>query len=97
MTLYNALLGPMIRTIIPHGNPARAERDYHFIESTHGHTTIMAKTEQIDAAARGILNVSAHAGAWQSGVPTQFRSRGTNPARQRLQTSEGMFKQKELS
>ena len=43
------------------------------INSTHGHTMIMAKTVQIDAAARGILKVSAHANALQSGVPTQFR------------------------
>jgi hypothetical protein len=62
----------------------------------HGHTAIMAKTDQIDAAARGILNVSAHADALQSGVPTQFRSRILFLAQQSLQTREGMFKQKEL-
>src|ERR1035441_8467222 len=33
----------------------------------------MAKTEQIGAAAHGILDVSAHANALESGVPTQLR------------------------
>ena len=56
----------------------------------------MAKTDQIDAAARGILNVSAFADGLQSGVPTQFRSRISFLPQSSLQTREGMFKQKEL-
>uniref|UniRef100_E6PY55 Uncharacterized protein n=1 Tax=mine drainage metagenome TaxID=410659 RepID=E6PY55_9ZZZZ len=67
------------------------------INSNHSHMAMMAKTDQIVAAASGILNVSAHANAPQSGVPKQFRSRSTFLAQRCLQAKEGMFKQKELS
>ena len=45
------------------GNPARAEE---LIDPNHSHTAIMAKTDQNDAAARGILNVYPHADTLQS-------------------------------
>jgi hypothetical protein len=67
------------------------------INSNQSHTAIMAKTEQIDATAHGILNVSARANTPQSGAPTQFRSRILFLAQRSLQTREGMFTQKESS
>jgi hypothetical protein len=57
----------------------------------------MVKTDQIDAAARGILDVSANADALQSGAATQSRSRSLFLAQQSLQTREGIFAQKEPS
>jgi len=91
MTIYSPFLGPRMRAIVQPGNPARAAGAYRFIKSTHSHTAMMAKTEQIDAAARGILNVSAHADGLQDGVPTQFRSRILFLAQRCLQAREGMF------
>jgi hypothetical protein len=64
-----------MRMIVQPGEPARVDEADQLIKSTHRHTAIMAKTDQIDAAARGILTVSTDARALQSGEPTQFRSR----------------------
>lgn len=87
----------MLQIIFQPGNQSRAEGAFHCIKSNHRHTAMMTKTEQIDAAVRGILNVSAHANALQGGVPAQFRSRILFLGQLCLQASEGMFKQKELS
>jgi hypothetical protein len=83
--------------IVQFVKPARVNEACQLIKSTHDHTAIMAKTEQIAEPTHGILHVSAHTNALQSGMPTQFRSRSIFPARQSLQASEGMLKQKELS
>jgi len=56
----------------------------------------MAKTVQIDAAAHGILNVSARVNALKSGVPTQFRLASIFPTTE-PQKREGKFRYKELS
>ena len=81
-----------VQFVFQFGNPARVKDAYQLIKSTHSHTAIMTKTEQIDAAARGILNVSAHANALQTGVTMQFRLRSIFLAQQSLQRSEGMFR-----
>jgi hypothetical protein len=76
------------------GNPVKAEE---LMNSNRSHTAIMAKIDQIDAAAHGILNVFAPADRPQSGLPAQFRSRSIFLTQLCLQAKEGMFKQKELS
>jgi hypothetical protein len=86
-----------LQIVFQPGNQARAERAYHYIKSAHMHTAMMAKTDQNDAAVGGILNVSAHANALQSGLPAKFRSRILFLGQLYLQTSEGTFKQKELT
>jgi len=55
----------------------------------------MAKTVQIDAAAHGILNVSARVNALKSGVPLSSDWRAYSPTTS-LQKREGKFRYKEL-
>ena len=52
------------------GKPGESKRKP--INSTHRHTAIVTKTDQIVAAASGILNVSAHVNVPLSEVPKQL-------------------------
>jgi hypothetical protein len=57
----------------------------HLPDCAHSHNAMMARSEQIDPAAREILNMSVHAE-----IAALFRSTNKFTEQQSLQTDEGM-------